>query len=323
MADPEELDNKKEEGKETPVEGDGKTPVVDDGRDPAPDPDDTPLPPDPKPPTESGTEEENYTLTFDSGQVKGWTSFYSYFPDWMIGMNNFFYTFSGGNLYRHNTNETRNEFYGVQYPSTVTSVFNDEPLQNKLYKTINLEGNDSWKVTLESDIQTTGFIESEYFIEKEGSFFAFLRNSGTTPADGEQEFPLRSLNGLGTTSDVVVVGSTITLNFPINLYIGNIISIGDSIYFGTPGTSPLVPQLIGQITQVNQDLPAGVNQIVAELDPSGIAPSSQNIYCLYIKNAISESHGILGHYGVFFIENNNTEKVELFAVETEAMKSFP
>lgn len=279
--------------------------------------------PDPRPPVTPTTEEENYTLTFDSGQVKGWTSFYSYFPDWMIGMNNFFYTFSGGNLYRHNTNETRNEFYGVQYPSTVTSVFNDVPLENKLFKTINLEGNDSWKVTLESDIQTTGFIEAEYFQEKEGSFFAFLRNSGTTPADDEQEFPLRSLNGLGTTSNVNISGNTITLDFPNTLYIGNIISIGDVIYFGIPGTSPLTPSLMGSITEINQDLPAGVNQIVVELDPLGTTPTTLNIYCLYIKNAISESHGILGHYGVFFIENNNTEKVELFAVETEAMKSFP
>ena len=41
------------------------------------------------------------TLTFDDG-VKGWTSFYSYIPDFMIGMNNYFYSFKNGNLYRHN-----------------------------------------------------------------------------------------------------------------------------------------------------------------------------------------------------------------------------
>ena len=44
-------------------------------------------------PTDSGTTVgTNYTLTFDSGQVKGWTSFYSYFPDWMVGMNNYFFS---------------------------------------------------------------------------------------------------------------------------------------------------------------------------------------------------------------------------------------
>jgi hypothetical protein len=55
-----------------------------------------------------------YTLTYSEG-VEGWASFYSFLPDWMIGMNNYFYTFKGGNLYRHNVNNTRNNFYGVPF----------------------------------------------------------------------------------------------------------------------------------------------------------------------------------------------------------------
>ena len=57
---------------------------------------------------------DNYTLTY-SQSSKGFPSFYSFYPDWMIGMNNYFYSFKGGNLYRHNVNETRNNYYGVQY----------------------------------------------------------------------------------------------------------------------------------------------------------------------------------------------------------------
>jgi hypothetical protein len=64
------------------------------------------------------------TLTYSEG-VGGWVSFYSYEPDWMVGMNNYFYTFRGGNLYRHSTNALRNNFYGVQYTSRMKSVFND------------------------------------------------------------------------------------------------------------------------------------------------------------------------------------------------------
>ena len=68
------------------------------------------------------------TLSY-AEDVKGWPSFYSFFPDYMVGMNGFFYTFgptinsdgtvSGGCLYRHNVNETRNNYYGVQYNSRV------------------------------------------------------------------------------------------------------------------------------------------------------------------------------------------------------------
>ena len=52
----------------------------------------------------------DYTISYDPG-VQGFPSFYSYAPDWMIGMNSYFYTFKGGNVFRHNTNETRNQYY--------------------------------------------------------------------------------------------------------------------------------------------------------------------------------------------------------------------
>jgi hypothetical protein len=44
---------------------------------------------------------------------------------------------------------------------------------------------------------------------------------------------------------------------------------------------------------------------------------------MYIKSSVAESHGVLGHYCIFTLENNSTTKVELFAVESEVMKSYP
>ena len=273
------------------------------------------------------TKTDSYTLSYDSG-VQGFPSFYSYNPEYMVGMNNYFYSFSGGNLYRHNTNSIRNRYYNVNYPSELQSVFNDEPLQNKLFKTINLEGDDSWGTTLISDQQDSGFILGSYYEEKEGSFYAFIRNSGSVPAQ-LSEYALRSLNGLGSTSLITVVGSVTTVDFPTSLFIGNVISVGDMLYHSTPN-----PQLAGQVTAINQNLPAGINQVVINTDGNTFIPSvtpapttfpfpSDSTYTLYIKNAVSESHGILGHYSVFSLTNSNTSKVELFAVESEAMKSFP
>ena len=135
----------------------------------------------------------DYTITYSEG-AKGFPSFYSFYPDFMMGMNQFFYTWKGGNLYRHNTNNTYNQFYGVDYPSTVTSVFNESPLENKLFKTINLESDDSWETTLLTDIQTTGYIDDDWFERKEASWFAFVRNDGPTgAATNESEWELRSL----------------------------------------------------------------------------------------------------------------------------------
>lgn len=263
---------------------------------------------------------QNYTLTYDPGS-KGFPSFYSYAPDWMIGMNNFFYTFKNGNLYRHNTNNLRNNYYGINYPSTLTSVFNDQPLENKIFKTINLEGDDSWGVTLDSDQQTTGFINKEYFEQKEGSYFGYVRNSGSTPALLDN-YALRSLNGLATTSNIefgVVGVSNTSIQFSNSINIGNIISVGDMVYFGNPN-----PLLLGQVVQVNQNLPAGINNIVVDINiPNVNVPPSTTEYILYIKNSVAESHGVLGHYGVFKLTNSNTSKIELFAVLADVMKSFP
>jgi hypothetical protein len=268
----------------------------------------------------------NYTLTF-SPPAEGWPSFYSYVPEWMQGMNQYFYSFSGGNLWRHNTNETRNNYYEEQYNSTLQSVFNQEPVTNKLFKTLSLEGDHAWAATFVSELQSTGFIDSDFFVKKESDWFAFLRNQGTTPASPAQEFPLRSANGIGNSLTAVEVATVVTFTFPLNRPIGSIPSIGDSIYYGGPVVFPavLTPVYLGEITSINVNIPLGINTIVVQqnVGSGGILPTAQVNYVMSLKNLVAESHGILGHYGVFTLTNIDTEAVELFAVKSEVMKSYP
>lgn len=265
----------------------------------------------------------NYTLSY-SDMVGGWVSFYSYYPDWMIGMNNYFYTFKGGDLYRHNMNESRNTFYrpwwekigdptGAYNPSTLQSVFNTAPLENKLFKTINLQGDAKWAVTLETDLQYSGFIQSEWFEKKEAAFFAFVRNNSIG------EFALRSVNGIGRSSSVT--GGNV-INFPLSVEIGSIISVGDLFYFSLPPYA--VPVLAGSITAITVDLRSGINMVTINTGIPGTTPIPiQDAFFLYVKNSVAESHGVLGHYCTFNIENSSTSKIELFAVQSEVMKSFP
>lgn len=274
------------------------------------------------------------TLTYDKG-VNGWPSFYSYVPDWMIGMNNYFYTFKNGNLYRHNTNETRNNFYGVQYDSTVQPIFNDSPLENKLFKTISLQGDAKWDVVISTDIQTSGYIEKDWFEKKEQVFYAFIRNSGTVPAE-TSEYALRSLNGIGRSNAVAVGLGYSQINFPMTIKLDTIMSIGDMLYFGLPTDSPAysIPYLAGQITEINVDLRNNINNIRINTDSSTFVPSIvppptlvtipiQDAMYLYIKNSVAESHGVLGHYGVVTLTNEDTTGINLFAVESDVMKSYP
>jgi hypothetical protein len=270
---------------------------------------------------------DNYTLTF-SPPAQGWPSFYSYVPEWMQGMNQYFYSFSGGNLWRHNTNETRNNYYEAQYNSTLQSVFNQEPVVNKLFKTLSLEGDHAWAATFVSELQTTGFIDAPFFVEKESDWFAYLRNQGTTPASPTQEFPLRSANGIGNSLTIANVGTETTFTFPLTRPIGSIPSIGDNIYYALPPTPPATiytPIYLGQITSINVNIPNSVNTIVVEQDVpgGGVLPLVDITYVMSLKNLVAESHGILGHYGVFTLTNIDTEAVELFAVKSEVMKSYP
>ena len=277
----------------------------------------------------------NYTLTY-SQSAEGWPSFYSFYPEWIIGMNNYLYTFKGGDLYRHNVNESRNTFYQdwwVKYandpalafaPSTVRSVFNDVPLENKLFKTINLEGDSAWGVNLSTDIQTSGFIDETWFEKKEQSYYGFIRNSGTVPAD-QAEYPLRNLNGIGRSLYYTPIVDGYEIEFSVSPLIdtGTILSIGDYLYFALPPDYN-TPLLAGQVTSIVKNYPMGINRIVINSTIPGCVPLSiSDPYFLYIKNSVAESHGVLGHYCVFDISNSSNQKIELFMVESEVMKSFP
>jgi hypothetical protein len=263
-----------------------------------------------------------YTLTY-AENVEGWVSFYSFIPDYMIGMNNKLYSFKGGNLYLHNANSNRNYFYGVQYPSTIKTVLNDAPLENKLYKTLSLQGDDKWSAEVATDLQTSGFIEYSWFEKKEQAYFAYIRNAGTTPAQPD-EYALRSTNGIGRTESVDGVISAIELNFSTNplISIGSIISIGDMVYFlEGSSTSPL---LGGEVSAINVDLPNGLNQLVIDGTILNAQPiTTQTPYIMFIKNSVAESHGVLGHYAVVTLENSSSSKIELFQLGSDVMKSYP
>ena len=91
-----------------------------------------------------------YTLSFDE-RSQGWTSFYNYRPDDMFSSQGYFYTTKDYNdqsrVYKHYSNQTRNNFYGTSYQSSIQFVFNPAPNNIKTFQTINYEGTNGWEVT--------------------------------------------------------------------------------------------------------------------------------------------------------------------------------
>ena len=183
-----------------------------------------------------------------------------------------------------------------------------------MFKTINLQGDAKWGVTLETDLQYSGFIQESWFEKKEAAFFAFVRNNSVG------EFALRSVDGIGRSNQVTTGGTVV--KFAIGISIGSIISVGDLLYYSLPPYT--TPVLCGKVTAITVDLPNGVNQLTIDITIPGTTPIPiQDAFFLYVKNSVAESHGVLGHYCTFNIENTSNSKIELFAVQSEVMKSFP
>ena len=273
------------------------------------------------------------TLSYSS-QVQGWPSFYSYHADYMVGMNGYFYTFSGGQLYRHNTNQTRNNFYGEQYKSTITSVFNTEPMTIKLFKTMSYESDDSWECTsLTTDLGsgsmpgTPGSPLQTWFVQKEGEWFTFLReNSGTV------NFRNRSANGIGSVWGANGGVAAIVTTFQLD-DLGSIISVGDTAYSAVPSVPATVPAtntptLLGPIIDINRfsttDIVTGIVTLPSiTINCTGNSIPSLGQFCVFLKDAVAESHGARGYYMEFTLENSSLDATELFSVGSSMMKSYP
>ena len=246
-----------------------------------------------------------YTLAFSEAS-KGWTSFYSYIPEKMIGMNSYFYSFSNGNLYRHNTNERRNNFYGTDYPSKITTVFNAEQGVVKNFNTIALNSDDSWDCSILTDL-STGSIDHTYFELKEGDYFAYIRSNEDT-----QDLNLRSTQGIGKPVSVNATVPSLTL-VTFSYEMGSIISIGDMAYRNNAGS----PQKLGKIVGVS-----GKTITINTTVTGGNIPLV-NDFIFYFKNSVAESYGVRGYYMQIELENANTSRVEMFSIGSSIFKSLP
>lgn len=108
--------------------------------------------------------QRNATLGF-SEEVLGFTSFYSYIPSQIISVKNKFYTINKGILYLHydTSPNTRAKFYNTTYTSAIRFVFNQEPSNVKVFKTINYEGSSGWEVvSFKSDLTGMDLFNANY-----------------------------------------------------------------------------------------------------------------------------------------------------------------
>ena len=106
---------------------------------------------------------DKFTLTFDEA-VRGWTSFFSFFPSSMISLDSNFYSFKEGKIFQHYMlaagNTDRARYYGVTYPSDVTFIFNSQKSVVKNFNTINYEGSPGWSMASLNTSLTTPILST-------------------------------------------------------------------------------------------------------------------------------------------------------------------
>ena len=271
------------------------------------------------------------TLTY-SETSDGWPSFYSYQPESILGLNNFLYTFDKGNLYRHNTSNLYATYYDQGVSTTlIKSVFNEMPLEAKLFKTIELHSDVAWTGydvvgnAPKTGMQVAGLNEGIDFEQKEGIWFSYLRNVETAANTDipTNQYGLRSVQGVGAPTVVTnagAVGCVLEFNVVATgaaVELPPMISVGDYLY-QCDDLACSNSLNLGVITAVDHT----ANTITIDNSITGnVAVIS--LFCLFVQDSQAESHGIIGQYLEFSLAITTQSPSELFAVESDIMKSFP
>tara|TARA_R110000737_G_scaffold97057_1_gene131151 strand:- start:1856 stop:6166 length:4311 start_codon:yes stop_codon:yes gene_type:complete len=211
------------------------------------------------------------TLSF-SESAKGWTSFKSFIPEKGLSINNNYYTFKDGDLWKHHTNATRNNFYGDQYDSSVDVVFNEQSESVKSFASMKYEGTQA-KVTQNvtdgeyynnkntstipgflgkqgwyvksgvTDLQVAGGME---FKNKEGKYFSYMKGKpvGSVEELNSEEF---SFQGIALLKDITEGNNSESFNCDIqNIHFSTLIDNA------IPGAFTVVP------SSVSDDMPYSV-----------------------------------------------------------------
>jgi len=239
----------------------------------------------------------SYTITYSPNQ-NGWTSFHSFQPEWMVALNSGFYSFKNGNLYRHYSNSNRNSYYGIVYPSSITTVFNNEPTQTKKFKTIATNSTVPWDTVVTSD-QGSGSMKADLYDLKEGTYYAYIRRNAN-----DNNLSMISAQGVGNL--LSISGNTLTFSFNV----GSIISDGDLAYWVDTNNNLV---LAGTVSSHSNN--------TITLSNVGTLPTAGK-FILYIKNSIAESTPTKGTYLQVNLTATSEEYSEIVSVSSEVFKSF-
>jgi len=248
-------------------------------------------------------------------KVNGWTTTMSYVPEAGISLNNEYYTFKSGEIWEHSS-ETRSNFYGTQFSSTVTPIINDAPTSVKKFKTLAYEGTAGWRSEIVTDQQNG---EVPVFVKKEGSFYNYIQGIDTTVANLDtQEFSTQGLGSLllnapiGTSALVINGAINVSLQANPQTPTGANAAL-DTIY--TVGSGNAL-RIVGTVIGINRT----TNTITLAANIAGTALQAGD-FVFFGKDTRINTSGIIGYYAETKMITDDPTKEELFSISSEVFIS--
>lgn len=129
------------------------------------------------------------TLAFDE-EGNSFEGFLSYHPEMMCTLGTLLIAWKNGDLWTFD-GDTYNNFFGVQYPSSITPVWNEKSAVKKVFNAISYQSNDIWESPENGDVltsminpqtelpQISQLKTRDYVTEENVRYAAFLRDANS------------------------------------------------------------------------------------------------------------------------------------------------
>lgn len=128
-----------------------------------------------------------------------WISRFSYRPERMVSIDDTFFTFKNGTIYKHSADANRNSYYGESVADSIVEVIsNYNPSMVKSYESLSLEGMDAWAAQITNTDQSASILTAGWS-ERERNWYAYIPRSASSGLPAT----ITTLNG---SSDVFALG---------------------------------------------------------------------------------------------------------------------
>ena len=242
-----------------------------------------------------GVDDDGHTLAYST--TKGfWLSFYSFNPEMYTNLHNRFFSFENGQMYRHNVNDTNNNFYGTQYDSMVELVSRQNPSTVKVYNAIGLEGDSNWDGTISNSSQTTN-ITAEMFENREGMRYTVIPkdvSDAASDSSGSNIIVLGEVDQLSGASLNQVRFKNRISNLPFG--------IGDEIRILSLNSTSATGRVINKV----------LDRKTIQIDGSGVGLFGTTL--IAVSNDEVNGDHMRDYYAKARLTNDSTDDVELYAV---------